>query len=68
MREQASAATQLNVRVPRAEAKRLDELARSVGRSRSEIARYWLAKLRPTDLPAGWREDAAALRSARAAR
>ena len=68
MRERASSPTQLNVRVPRALSKQLDELASSVGLSRSELARYWLAQLRAADLPTGWREDVQALRSARTVR
>ena len=61
-------ATNLTVRVPRTLAERLDELAASVNRNKSELVRYWLLRLTDSDLPAGWRADADRLRAARAAR
>ena len=61
-------ATNLTVRVPRPLADRLDELAAGVNRSKSELVRYLLLKATDGELPAGWRDDADALRAARSTR
>ena len=61
-------ATNLTGRVPKALADRLDELAACVNRSKSELVRYLLLKANDSDLPAGWRSDADALRAARSTR
>lgn len=58
----------LVVRVPETLDAHLDALAAGVNRSKSEIVRFWLLKLADDDLPDGWRQDAHALRAARAAR
>ena len=60
--------TSLVVRVPRHLDERLDRLANEVNRTKSELVRFWLWKLGADDLPQGWREDAAALRTARSVR
>ena len=62
------AATNLTIRVPRALADRLDELAVGVNRSKSELVRYLLLKATAGELPDGWRVDAEALRAARVSR
>ena len=56
--------TLIGLRISGAVVERLDAMAEAVGRSRSEVARYFLATARPEGLPRGWFESAAEQRIA----
>jgi predicted transcriptional regulator len=54
----------IGLRISGAVVKRLDLMAEAVGRSRSEVARFFLATACPEGLPRGWFESADAQRLA----